>query len=61
MTRIEIQASNEEINSLIALLGTDSKFENIRKQIIDGRDKSNHQQTDEIPAEGDHKYIERSE
>jgi hypothetical protein len=61
MNRLEIYASSEEINDLITLLGNDSKFENIRKQIIDGRDQSNHRQDDEIPAEGGHEYIERSE
>ncbi|MCX2585714.1 hypothetical protein [Pedobacter sp. MR22-3] len=61
MNRLEIYASSEEINDLITLLGNDSKFENIRKQIIDGRDQSNHRQDDEISAEGDHEYIERSE
>ncbi|NTE04568.1 hypothetical protein G6M26_40570 [Agrobacterium tumefaciens] len=61
MIKLEIQASAVEIEALIALLDSDAKFENIRKQIIDFKNLNEHVQTDEIPKEGDDEFIERSE
>lgn len=61
MIKLEIQASATEINELITLLSSDPNFDNIRKQVINFMDQSRHNQDDEIPKEGDHEYIERSE
>ncbi|GGE65594.1 hypothetical protein EV200_106215 [Pedobacter psychrotolerans] len=61
MIKLEIQASAAEINELITLLSSNAKFDHIRKQIVDFKDQSTHNQDDEIPKEGDDKFIERSE
>lgn len=61
MIKLEIQASATEIEELIALLSSDAKFDNIRNQVINFRNQSSHNQSDEIPQEGDDEFIERSE
>ena len=59
--RIEIEANTQEIEELIVVLNNNPQLANIKKQLITLRDQDNHEQSAEIPAEGDDQFIERSE
>ena len=59
--RIEIEANTQEIEELIVVLSNNPQLANIKKQLITLRDQDNHEQSAEIPAEGDDQFIERSE
>jgi len=59
--KIELEANTPELEELIIILNNNPQLENIRKQLITFRYQDNHEQSAEIPAEGDDQFIERSE
>ncbi len=59
--KIQIEASATAINELIALIDTQPNLVEIKDQIMKAIALDNHNQSQEVPKEGDDPIIERSE
>ena len=59
--KIQIEASATSINELIALIDTQPNLVEIKDQIMKAIALDNHNQSQEVPKEGDDPIIERSE
>jgi len=58
---IQIEGSRDALQKLANFLSSNAEFEGFNDQIINSLNTSFHDQKNDIPAEGDHPYIERSE
>ena len=58
---IQIDGTKGNFQKLANFLSLNSEFENFKSQIINAIEMSSHEQKGDIPMEGDHPVIERSE
>ena len=58
---IQLAGSREALQKLANFLSSNAELEGFKDQIINSLNTSLHEQQNDIPAEGDHPYIERSE
>jgi hypothetical protein len=59
--KLQIEASATAINELIALIDNQPNLVEIKDQIMKAITLDNHNQSQEVPKEGDDPIIERSE
>ncbi len=59
--KIQIEASATAINELVALIDNQPSLVEIKDQIVTAIALNNHNQSQEVPREGDDPIIERSE
>jgi len=59
--KIQIEASATAINELVALIDNQPNLVEIKDQIVTAIALNNHNQSQELPREGDDPIIERSE
>jgi len=59
--KIQIEASATAINELVALIDNQPNLVEIKDQIVTAIALNNHNQSQEVPREGDDPIIERSE
>lgn len=59
--KIQIEASATAINELVALIDNQHNLVEIKDQIVTAIALNNHNQSQEVPREGDDPIIERSE
>lgn len=59
--KIQIEASAAAINELVALIDNQPNLVEIKDQIVTAIALNNHNQSQEVPREGDDPIIERSE
>ena len=59
--KIQIEASATAINELVALIDNQLNLVEIKDQIVTAIALNNHNQSQEVPREGDDPIIERSE
>lgn len=58
---IQIEGTKDEFQSLARIISSNHELSRIKDQIMNSRDLAEHDQADEVPIEGDHPFIERSE
>ncbi|WP_316799622.1 hypothetical protein [Pedobacter frigidisoli] len=59
--KIQIEATTQQLNSLIQLLEPNSELADLKQQLITAIAMDNHEQMDDIPKPGDHPIIDRFE
>jgi hypothetical protein len=59
--KIQIEASAQHFNDLIAAIDGNATLEDIKQQLLNGISLENHNQEDEVPKIGDEPIIDRLE